>query len=86
MENTKRKITNGHVIMVDENKGKRVNVLLFGKIHPLNIIDGTLFNEVFRYVMHKAKNPRKTFIHDHQYIHENIKRGYFLIDPVNIIL
>lgn len=81
------KLTVGEAECAKINTGKKANVLLMGgKVIELNVHGGTkvMWNS-FRYVMHTAKRPRKEYIHDDRYIHENIARGYYTVDPMRIV-
>ena len=83
-------LTVGQRKMVELNKGKKVNVQHnIGGTEELIIHDGTIFQGVFRYVMHTAKNPRTKFENSEnmQYeLHHWVSKGYYFIDPLKIIL
>ena len=72
--------------MVELNKGKQVEVYLSTETINLYIHGGdNILDGEFRYIMHKAKNPRK--IYDGELsINENINRGYYFVQPFKIIL
>jgi hypothetical protein len=83
-------LTVGMEYCLNANKGKKVKVLLLsGEVKEFNIFDGVNYDNHFRYIMHTAKNPRKPFLKDSEFsstMHENIKRGYYYIEPMRIIL
>lgn len=78
-------MTLGQTQMIEINKGKQVNVrLLFGDAQ-LFIHTGDNAMGEFRYIMHKAKNPRKAFDTTEFAMHSNIRAGYYYVNPMNII-
>lgn len=79
-------INNGEARMVELNKGKRVNVNLLSDEFELYIHGGDMFQGQFRYVMHKAKNPRSEYQKGHENVHANVNKGWFIVDPMRIIL
>jgi hypothetical protein len=78
-------LNNGQRRSVENNLGKNVNVDLLGTTYSLNVHGGVIFAEEFRYVMHKAKRPRKPF-NSEASVHENIGYGYYFVNPMHIIL
>lgn len=80
-------LTVGQHKALELNKGKTVKVYLIGgEIRELTIQGAIDYTGEFRYIMHKAKNPRNPFIDDRLALHENIAHGYYYIDPMRIIL
>lgn len=77
--------------MIELNTGKKVNVrLLSGDVKELIIHNGVHIMGAFRYVMHTAKRPRKEFYFlEGEYtriMHVNMDAGYYLVDPMRIVL
>jgi hypothetical protein len=79
-------LTVGQTRCINNNIGKNVEVELLSERKRLNILGGTIIMGSFRYVMHSAKKPRKSFINEEHAIHANIAAGYYMVDPINIIL
>lgn len=90
MENTgiiDIRLTHGETECAKMNINKYVNVnLISSGIKTLYILGATKYMGTFCYVMHTAKRPRKPYIHDDIAMHVNIRAGYYIVDPVRIIL
>lgn len=78
----------GEAEMTMLNLFKQVEVkMTSGDTVTMNILGGTRFiGGEFRYVCHTAKRPRKPYIHEDIALHANIQAGYYMVDPMNIIL
>ena len=72
--------------MVKINKGKKVKVCLTLGEDELYIHGGDVMQGEFRYIMHKAKNPRSEYQPGHENIHLNVNKGWFIVDPIRIVL
>ena len=81
-----KKLCNEELECAKLNVGKTVTVNLISDTKVLNILGATKFMGEFRYVMHKAKNPRNNFIHEDIAMLANIGHGYYFVDPMRIII
>ena len=85
-----RGLSNGQLEMLHMNLAKQVTVMLLGgRAAKLYIHGAQNYSGEFRYVMHPAKKPKYAFIQSedtNMILHENIANGYYLVNPMRIIL
>lgn len=79
-------LTVGEKEILNRNLGKKVTILLYdGREETLLIKGACRIADAFRYVGHKAKNPR-TKLEFNDGLHFLVSKGYYFFPAENILL